>query len=39
MGLKNPPAGPAERRSTQVWAHSARNLSVWRLGAGELAGL
>jgi len=38
-GLKNPPAGPAEDRSTQVWADLARNLGDWRLGAGELAGL
>ena len=26
-------------RSTQVWADSARDPGVWRLGAGELAGL
>ena len=39
MGLKKLPAEPAEGRSTQVWADSARNLVLWRLGAGELAGL
>jgi hypothetical protein len=27
------------RRSTQVWADSARDPGVWRPGAGELAGL
>ena len=39
MGLKKLLAEPAEGRSTQVWADSARSLGVWRLGAGELAGL
>gem|GEM_PF-5491727 len=39
MGLKKPPAEPAEGRSKQVWADLARNLGLWRLGAGELAGL
>lgn len=32
MDLKNPPAEPAEGRSTQVWADSARNLDRWGLG-------
>jgi catalase-peroxidase len=37
--LKRLPAEPAEGRSTQVRADSARSLGVCRLGAGELAGL
>ena len=36
MGLKKLSAEPAEGRSTQVWADSARSLGVCRLGAGEL---
>jgi len=39
MGLKRLSAEPAEGRSAQVWADSARSPGVWRLGAGELAGL
>ncbi len=30
MGLNKLPAEPAEGRSTQVWADTARNLGVWR---------